>query len=190
MTGKRKKYATMNDNELVACYRNSPGNEIIAEIYRRFGHLMMGTCLKYLQNRELSEDTVMEIFESLPRKLQEHNISHFKSWLYMVTKNECLMKLRKKRKDHLDIKEEILEKSYDDNEAELTEKKLNELEEAIADLKDEQQRAIELFYMEQLSYQEVSESMQIPLKKVKSAIQNGKRNLKLKLENNDHFKSA
>ena len=187
-SSKRKKYKQLEDHELLNTYRDSGASDVIGEFYRRYGHLVMGTAMKYLKNQFDAEDLVMNLFEKLPGKLQSHNIQHFKSWLYMVTKNECLMLLRKKGHVTAEITRE-LEAS---DELELTIKKeeqYNALEEAIEDLKEEQQSCIKLFYLESRSYQEISALLQLDLKKVKSAIQNGKRNLKLNLEGRNEFKT-
>lgn len=187
-SSKRKKYKQLEDHELLNTYRDSGASEVIGEFYRRYGHLVMGTAMKYLKNQFDAEDLVMNLFEKLPGKLQSHNIQHFKSWLYIVTKNECLMLLRKKGHVTAEITRE-LEAS---DELELTIKKeeqYNALEEAIEDLKEEQQSCIKLFYLESRSYQEISALLQLDLKKVKSAIQNGKRNLKLNLEGRNEFKT-
>lgn len=190
MKRSKRKYQKLTDNELASRFKERPSNEILSEIYLRFGHLMMGTCLKYLKNKEEAEDTVMELFEALPQKLEKHTVDHFKSWLYMTTKNACLMRLRKKNIPSQEIDERIHSTPEGSNSKFLEEKQYNSLEKAVEDLKDEQKTAVKLFYFKRLSYQEVGEKMNLPIKKVKSAIQNGKRNLKLKLENNDNFKSA
>lgn len=190
MIRRKRKYQKISDNDLATSFKKAPSNDLLTEIYVRFGHLMMGTCLKYLKNKEEAEDTVMEIFEVLPKKLERHNIEHFKSWLYMTTKNACLMRLRKKGLNLQEIDERIHSQPLELDSKLLEEKQYNTLENAIEELKDNQKIAVKLFYFERLSYQEISERMGLPIKKIKSAIQNGKRNLKLKLENNDNFKSA
>lgn len=187
-SGKRKKYKQLKDLELLSAYKESGASEIIGEFYRRYGHLVMGTAMKYLKNQFDAEDLVMNLFEKLPKKLQSHNIQHFKSWLYMVTKNDCLMLLRKKG----NATTEIIRELEASDELELTIKKEEQyvaLEKAIDDLKEEQQSCIKLFYLESKSYQEIAAQLQLDLKKVKSAIQNGKRNLKLNLEGRDEFKT-
>lgn len=190
MKKSKRKYQELSDNELASSFKRNSSNEILSEIYLRFGHLMMGTCLKYLKNKEEAEDTVMEIFEFLPKKLEKHTVDHFKSWLYMTTKNACLMRLRKKNTPSKEIDERIHSTPEENSSKFLEEKQYSTLENAVDELKDEQKTAVKLFYFKRLSYQEVSEKMNLPVKKVKSAIQNGKRNLKLKLEKNDNFKSA
>ena len=190
MFRKKITYQGLEDNHLAEEYRLYPSNAIISEIYRRFGHLMFGTCLNYLKNQQDAEDCVMEIFEGLPEKLAKFEISHLKSWLFMTTKNACLMRLRKKKMLTSSLEEELTAVVEEGHESAILEVKLEALEVAIGDLTTEQQRAINLFYLDKKSYQEISDILQLPLKKVKSAIQNGKRNLKLKLENHDSFKSA
>jgi RNA polymerase sigma-70 factor (ECF subfamily) len=96
LNNKRNKYKTLSDEALLRSYKEKPSLEIIGEYYQRYGHLVMGTSMKYLKNKFDAEDLVMHLFEKLPSKLHDNNINRFKPWLYMVTKNECLMLLRKK----------------------------------------------------------------------------------------------
>ncbi len=186
---KRITYHQLSDEELVSLYRDKSSSDIVGEIYKRYGHLVMGTCMKYLKNQADAEDMTMNIFEKLPNKLKNHSIERFKSWLYMVTKNECLMLLRKKGHASTEITKE-LEAKEELHLAEAKEIKYEMLEEAIQELKEEQRKCIELFYIESKSYQEITTLLKLDIKKVKSAIQNGKRNLKLTLEKRNEFKSA
>lgn len=56
------------------------------------------------------------------------------------------------------------------------------LEIALKELKADQKTCVELFYLKHMSYGDIVDVTGYDLKKVKSYIQNGKRNLKLKLE--------
>ena len=56
------------------------------------------------------------------------------------------------------------------------------LEECVEKLKEDQKKCIRQFYYENRCYREISKVMGMDEKKVKSCIQNGKRNLKLCLE--------
>ena len=185
----KKTYQSLSDEELVHLYKDKMSSEVIGEIYIRYGHLVMGTSMKYLKNKADAEDLTMHVFEQLPTKLVSHSIQRFKSWLYMVTKNECLMLLRKKGRLTSEITKE-LESKDEIHLKEEREVQLNLLEEAITTLKDEQRQCIELFYLEQKSYQEIVTLLKWDLNKVKSAIQNGKRNLRINLETKNEFKSA
>jgi RNA polymerase sigma-70 factor (ECF subfamily) len=186
---RRKKYQTLNDDELLTLYKSKAQSLILGEYYLRYSHLVFGVALKYFKNKADAEDITMIVFETLPEKLAKHNIHNFKGWLYSVTKNACLMKLRKKGELTAELKTE-LEDVYDISDVHSREVQLTQLEKAINDLADEQRICIQLFYIEQKSYQQITEETQLPLKKVKSALQNGKRNLKIKLEESEEFKSA
>jgi RNA polymerase sigma-70 factor (ECF subfamily) len=185
----RKKYRALSDEELLTSYKEVQSSMIIGEYYQRYGHLVMGTAMKYLKNQHDAEDLVMQLFEKLPNKLIAHNISNFKSWLYMVTKNECLMLLRKKGNKEVSLMTDVEDKDETALKIE-KEEQINALESTIEELKVEQRECIKLFYIECKSYQEISNLLQLDIKKVKSAIQNGKRNLKIKLEGRNEFKSV
>jgi RNA polymerase sigma-70 factor (ECF subfamily) len=177
---RRKKYREKTDQELILIYRESSHNECLGILYERYGHLVMGACLKYLKNIHNAEDICMQIFETLSDKLIKHDIVNFKSWLFTVTRNECLMYFRKTKKEDIsiehfdgaDINEEY-NLNYDLD--------LEHLKNFIETLKEEQRKCLELFYFSNQSYEQISTSLEISIKQVKSAIQNGKRNLKIKM---------
>ena len=186
----RNKYKNASDEDLIALFKKEGSTQVIGLLYERYGHLVMGTCMKYMKNQMDAEDLVMKIFEEIGQKLMRFEVQHFKSWLYQITRNECLMVLRKKTNDLpaslLEQLTDNLEENHLVNEREiqlvLMESKLNEL-------KEEQRICLELFYLKDKSYTEISEELSIDIKQVKSAIQNGKRNLKLKLEEHHEFKT-
>ncbi len=188
---KKGKYSVATDEELVSFLSDKKSNLALNELYKRYGHLVFGLCLKYLKQKEDAEDLTMNIFTKLKKKSSGKSIDSFKSWLYTVSKNECLMLLRKKKYDHIEVKEELITADAESSSDKLNEElQYEKLESAIDELKEEQALTIRQFYLENKSYQEISEKLNLPLKKVKSAIQNGKRNLRIKLEQNDLFKSA
>lgn len=175
------------DNELVSRYRLSHNSDYVGELFQRYTHLVFGVCMKYLQNDEHSKDAVMEIFEKLLIDLKKHDVDNFKSWLYSVAKNHCLMKLRKDKahanhvdefgKDSLALMEnEELLHHTNGAEQELLDKSLYE---GIEQLKEEQKVCVELFYLQRKSYEQVAEITGYSMMQVKSYIQNGKRNLKI-----------
>ncbi|MEO1383805.1 MAG: sigma-70 family RNA polymerase sigma factor [Bacteroidota bacterium] len=59
---------------------------------------------------------------------------------------------------------------------------LQQMEQALTKLKLEQRVCVELFFLQKKSYQEVASETGYTLKQVKSYIQNGKRNLKIRME--------
>ena len=179
-----------SDLELVQQYQKTGDNQYVGELFERYTHLVFGVCLKYLKNETQSKDAVILIFEKLLKDLKKHQIENFKSWLHRVSQNHCLMYLRKQQsqqKHQEEYKKNMLSNVENtsfwhlDNESEKKEKKLQALEVAIKELKNEQKRCIELFYLEEKSYQEITEITGFSLKEVKSYLQNGKRKLKIRL---------
>jgi len=182
-----KAIAALADEELLAAFKENADQEMLAQLYVRYTDLVYGVCMKYLKDAEASKDAVMNIYQELLTKLQTNEVSNFKSWLYVVAKNHCLMQLRKEKKmvtveftptvmqsenfEHLD---NVLEK----------ENELKRLEFCVEHLPDEQKQSIRLFYLENKCYNEIVEQTGIEWNKVRSLIQNGRRNLKICMEKN------
>jgi RNA polymerase sigma-70 factor (ECF subfamily) len=185
------------DHELILKYRETRNAEVIAILFQRYTHLVYGVCLKYLADQDDAKDAVMEIFEGLIDDLLKHEVHNFKSWLHSVTRNHCLMKLRKEKAMVMDIEkmtertgEDFVEIADDLHQEDVLENyNPGDLSEVLKTLKEPQRRCIELFYLEGKSYQEVSDITGYSMNEVKSYVQNGKRNLKLKLEANHVRKS-
>lgn len=182
---KRRKYKQLSDLELIQVLKKGYDSIAFGEIYIRFAHLVLGTCLKYLKDDVEAQDLSSKIFEELNAKICKHEIQNFKSWLHQVVKNECLMHLRKNK--HLFVYSEIIEKE-EENDLIYIEEKITLLEQAISNLNSDQKICIQLFYLEEKSYQTISDELNLDLNKVKSYIQNGKRNLKNLLIQHEVFK--
>ncbi len=165
----------------------------MGELYKRYTQFVFLVSLKYLKDEEESKEAVMQIFEKLLSDLKKHKIDNFKSWLHVVAKNFCLQELRQQQSFQKKQNEfEDFSSSFMENENKLhhtfeqdKETKLQALEKAVSELNEEQKICIELFYLQEKSYKEVEEITGFEMKKVKSNIQNGKRNLKLLLQQAD-----
>lgn len=175
-----------NESDLIQSYRETGEMRLLGKLYESYTHLVFGVCLKYLKNREDSQDAVMQIFEKITVDLRKHEVKNFKSWLYQVAKNYCLMELRRKKIEISDENSEnlgnLMELSHNPHltdEGAEKEAQLQVLEETILQLPPEQKRCVQLFFLEQKSYRQIVEETDYDLKKVKSYIQNGKRKLKI-----------
>lgn len=183
---------SFSDEELINQYKDTTDNKIISELFERYTHLIFGVCMKYLKNKEESKDAVMQVFEQLLTKLKTQEIQNFKSWIYTVAKNFCLMKIRyeqsiRKHKDEYTavMQHEIMESNelfHPLNKDEFNDR-IPKLQKGIEQLKADQRKCIELLYLQDKSYKEVADITGYSMKQVKSYIQNGKRNLKIILEN-------
>ncbi len=178
-----------SDEELIKEFSSGGDLEVLGELYKEYMHLVYGVCLKYLKNREESMDAVMEIYEKLINEIPKQKIENFRSWLHVVTKNYCLMQLRSKKSEDQRFSEWTLDpENFMENGAYLhpIDNEDHEIDKVLADcierLKDEQKECIRQFYYEDRCYSEIAKNLGIDEKKVKSNLQNGKRNLKLCIE--------
>lgn len=184
---KRNSFDNLKDEELISLFREDLNQVRIAILFDRYIHLVFASCMKYFKDEALAQDAAMEIFESIPDKLLKHKVEHFKSWLYITTKNHCLMQLRKQKPiDRIEKIENFAELSVE-NESILhldnTEDDNHEiLKKYLSELKEEQKVCVELMYLKGKSYKEIALETGFEMKHVKSYIQNGKRNLKTMLE--------
>ncbi len=177
----RYKIKNLSNEELFSYYLQSGDIEAYGELYRRYLPLVYGLCLKYLENKEKAYDAVMDIFEIVLNKVSRYKIENYNSWLYSVAKNHCLHMIRKE-KQTIFVK---IENAFMENDKFFTlidkprnEEEIAALEYCMGTIPDEQQKSIHYFYMEDKSYADIVELTGYPLNKVKSYIQNGKRNLK------------
>ncbi len=173
--------AELTDEQLLALYLDSEDKELIAILFERYTHLVYGICLKYINNTDQCKDAVMEIFESLFHKLTMHKVTNFSNWLYSVTRNYCLMEIRKngsynRAKDHYSVNmENEAGETYEEEEMMYSK---GVILSAVDQLNPEQGKCISLMYIEDKSYRDISEITGLTMNEVKSHIQNGKRNLK------------
>lgn len=187
MLFKRPHFSKMSEQELICYYKQNKDKNCVGELYKRYTSFVFSICLKYLKNKDRAQETTLEIFELLMDKLLEFEIANFRSWLHTTTKNYCLNLLRKKEysvsiEDNKNYFSSFIMEEEDVLHPIKKEKQLILLEKCINELKPEQKECINLFYLQNKSYLEVVEISGHPIKKVKSFIQNGKRNLKLLME--------
>ena len=177
--------AHIEDKELLDKFYSDGNNRWLGILLQRYTMLLLGVCMKYLKDEEEAKDAVQQIFLKAITELPKYKVDYFKSWLYMIAKNLCLMKIRERQgrtpvelTDNLGTDIEASEKS------ELIEKDktLLSIEEGLLELNEEQKLCVTLFYLQRKSYQEITDLTGFNLSQVKSYIQNGKRNLKLIVE--------
>lgn len=177
---------SLSDKELVALYKESGDMAVLGELYQRYMELVYGVCLKYYKDPETAKDSVMQIFEELVPKLRKHEVENFKPWLHQVAKNHCLMQLRTpKNMKTVEFKYELVQSEDNVHLNGVLEKEENfkKLEFCLGTLTNEQREAVKLFYLDGKCYNEIVEITGQEWNQVRSFIQNGRRNLKLCMEN-------
>jgi RNA polymerase sigma factor (sigma-70 family) len=171
------------DKELVAAFKESGDSNYLSSLYQRYMDLVFGVCLKYFKDAERCKDAVMDIYEELNTKLKLHEVDNFKGWLHVLARNYCLMQLRSPR--NMKTTEfqgdfmQLGENTHLNGEALEKEQNFVKLEDCLKTLTEEQQQSVQLFYLENKCYNEITAITGYDWNKVRSYIQNGRRNLKL-----------
>lgn len=168
---------------LIRAYRLSGDLNVLGRIYQPYMEQLFLVCYKYFRAEEDARDAVMELFEKLSRELRVHEPVHFRAWLHSVARNYCLTKLRRNGTagnavhpgitEHYEVEEEIFS---------VSDAQLDRLTYCIGQLPDRQRWAVELFYLKEMCYRQISDVTGFSMQRIKSYLQNGKRNLKNCLE--------
>jgi len=178
---KSSKKDSTQDQKLLQQYQEASDLKVLGDLYQRHTEMVYYVCLRYLQDPELSKDAVMNIFEELIYKVNKQEIKDFPRWLYVLSKNHCLMYLRsQKNKSQISLDEFVKypEDLHQYEQQDEKEEQLTAMEGCLEKLPDKQQQSVKLFFLEEKCYKEISDSTGYSLNEVKSYIQNGKRNLK------------
>ena len=184
---KKKEYNS--DEELLQHYKKSGNKEVFADLFKKHVKVVYGTCLFYLQDKDEAQDATMQLFEKLMLDINNREIDNFKGWLSFVVRNHCITLIRKNKSNTKNIKS-YYEFEYEEPDYDKEEKisgvsddvLLENMKLCLPKLKENQRICVELFYLKNKSYQEIANETQFTLNEIKSFIQNGKRNLKLLLE--------
>ncbi len=183
---KTDKLQHLTDQELLEQFYADHDNGWLGILLQRYTLLLLGVCMKYLKNEEAAKDGVQQVFLKVIQELHKYKVEYFKSWLYMVAKNHCLMKLREKQgKITTELHDRLIAQPEEETDRQTLWQNDHTLElmgMALKELNAEQQQCVTLFYLQKKSYQEVSEETGYNMLQVKSYIQNGKRNLKILIE--------
>ena len=184
---KKKEYSS--DEELLKHYKQTGNKELFADLFKKHVSVVYGSCLFYLQDKDEAQDATMQLFEKLMLDVNNREIDNFKGWLSFVVRNHCISIIRKNKSQTKNIKS-YYEFEYEAPNSD-TEEKINSVSDdemlinmqlCLPKLKENQRLCVELFYLKNKSYHDIATETSFTLNEIKSYIQNGKRNLKLLLE--------
>ncbi len=177
-----KEIKNFTDQELLNLYKIKGDKKSISVLFERYYHLILGVGIKYLKDKDAAADIVMQVFEKILTDVNKHEITFFKSWLYRVAQNQCLMELRKNNQITKSIQDSyVLNMEFQTETHHIEEKETNllKMENCMEKLQQEQQQCIDLFYLKKMSYADIGNETKFTFMQVKSYIQNGKRQLKI-----------
>ncbi len=197
MKGKDHSYSPeLSDEELLIRYTNTGDKRWLGYLLDRYSLLLYGLSLKYLNQPQAAEDAVYQVFLRLLSKTEFKEVRDFKSWILVVMRNHCLQILRQRKGNIETLVEDRLEalevadpgqEMENAPQAPFPEPEL--MVEWMEGLPEAQRICLRLFYLENCSYIEIAERTGYDFGAVKSAIQNGKRNLKIRWQKSREEKS-
>ncbi|NBC03898.1 MAG: sigma-70 family RNA polymerase sigma factor [Bacteroidetes bacterium] len=138
--------------------------------------------LKMVRNHEQVEDLVQEAFMKAFKNLDTYNTHYaFSTWLYRITTNHTIDYLRKKKLKTTSMNEPVktrdgeIEIQISDEQAKTDRKIIREqrkriIHEAIENLPEKYRVVIEMRHLQELSYQEIANQLDLPLGTVKAHI--------------------
>ncbi len=183
---KEDRYHHITDQALLERFYTDKDNQWLGILLQRYTMLLLGVCMKYLKNEEDAKDSVQQVFLKAIAELHKYKVDYFKSWIYMVAKNHCLMKLRDRQgKMPTELNEQTLaveEEPWSLQSHLNKDRLLDAMTLAIGELNEEQKQCVTLFYLDKKSYTQIAAATGYSMMQVKSYIQNGKRNLKIGVE--------
>lgn len=190
---KKKQFDT--DEAIAREYYLTGNKAMVGDLFEKHVKTVFGVCLFYFKDKNVAKDMVMQIFEKLITELQKSEVKNFKAWLSFVVRNHCISEIRKTKNKHfvgehyLDFELNTTTLADEEKIESVNEEKLLEcMKECLPQLKENQRACVELFYLQNLSYQKIADKTGFSLNEIKSHIQNGKRNLKLLIEQKQNSK--
>lgn len=162
-------------------------------IVKEYQNRVYNQAYRMLGNSEDAEETTQDIFLKVYHSLTDfRGDSALSTWIYRITANECISRLRKKQLKVTSMDEPIGEDGEtfaafiaDDGEGPEETVMRSEMDEIIRDevqnLPPNWAMAISLFHFDDLSYDEIAEAMDIPRATVGTYILRGRNQLAKKL---------
>jgi RNA polymerase sigma-70 factor (ECF subfamily) len=144
---------------------------------------VLSVARRMLADEAEAEDVAQEVFLRLWRQAEkwEGGRAQVSTWLYRVTVNTCIDRLRARREETVD---ELPEVSRDATQQQVLEERDLEqyVEAALNELPERQRIALVLFHYEQLSMNDVAEAMDASVEAIESLLARGRRALKKSLK--------
>lgn len=152
------------------------------ELYQRFHKLAYFFANKMCKNdadaKDVVQDTFIEIHRSIT-SLKEN--TYFKSWMYKIVNSKCKRIFRKSKYTTTDVESDIIINELREAHIEFVPEQFihfhsdkEVLDHMIRELPEAQRAIVILFYLEQMSLQEISDALEVPLGTVKSRLSYGR----------------
>jgi len=172
------------DYNLVKMAVDTGDQQAYAELMERYRDSIYFMLLKMVNNRDDADDLTIEAFGKAFSRLHQYTPNYaFSTWLFKIASNNCIDFIRKKKKfimsidnpigggeDSDGVKIDIKSTDRDPEEKATQAEKVLLMHEVVKKLKPRYRELIELRYFKELSYEEISRELDIPLGTVKAQL--------------------
>ncbi len=183
--------ADLTDEQIVKlALKDEP--EAFGEIVNRWERKIFALCYGMLNREDEAKDAAQETFIAAYKNLAKYRgDAKVSSWLHRIAVNQCLTRKRrdKTRSESFFDESESTEEKFFVAPARYTPSRLAEQDErtktvrqAVKTLPDELKQVVIMKEFEEMTFQEISDAMDIPLSTVKSRLYTALKQLRMKLE--------
>jgi RNA polymerase sigma-70 factor (ECF subfamily) len=177
----------VEDDELIARVRAGE-TRLFAELVARHEDPVYAMCLRFLGDRTEAEDAAQEVFLRVHRGLSSFKgDAKFSTWLYRIAWNLCADLLRRNRKTtgptvSIEAAREVSDGRIDIEKGVLDEEEQGMVRRALDGLSEIYRGVIILLYYQRLSYEQIAEVLEVPVKTVETRLYRARRLLRIRLE--------
>jgi RNA polymerase sigma-70 factor (ECF subfamily) len=171
------------DYQLVLRALNEKDQRAYTEIMGRYKDSVYYMLLKMVNNSDDAEDLTIETFSKAFKRLDQYTPQFaFSTWLFKIASNHSIDFIRKKRIKAISIDQgysnldgetyviPVKEESLDPEESMEKDERVQRMRDVVEKLKPRYKRLVELRYLEEKSYEEISEILELPLGTVKAQL--------------------
>ena len=168
-------YELLSDEDVFALVRDQNDEQAYRALYRRYDKRIYAYCLRALGNPEDARDVFQTIYMTIYDKRESFSYWSFAAWLFTITRNMCLKTLRNRKQTT-----EFIEEMHEPEERESHSQDFllrEQLQKAINQLPTEFKEALELRYFDDLSYEEIAETLEISVSLAKVRVFRAKKQI-------------
>ena len=182
-TGSHLSEKAQKDFELVIRATQKKDQQAFAELMDKYRDSIYYMLLKMVHNNDDAEDLTLEAFGKAFSRLHQYTPNFaFSTWLFKIATNNCIDFLRKKKKNVMSIDNRIENEDGDDFKFEIksegltpeqiamNDQKIQLMRQYVKKLKPRYEILVEMRYFKEMSYDEISEELQLPLGTVKAQL--------------------
>jgi RNA polymerase sigma-70 factor (ECF subfamily) len=189
--------AAQTDPDAALMLRAKRGDRAaFTELVEKYKQPVMNFVYRSLRDEAEAEDLAQNVFLQVWKSRSRYKqTAKFSTWLFTIARNLCLNEIRRRSRHPAESLEETHAENEDQPRQQFEDKKnisppdkllhgelAKKIEEALAELPENQCSAILLCRQDELSYEEISEILDCSLSATKSLIHRGRETLKEKLK--------